>query len=320
MKLFSHPAFLQHDTGAHPENRSRLDAFPKVAYEDLSDEVLSFVMTVHQKDYVQKVRETGKVHNSRLDQDTIVGPGSYQAALLGVSASMLAAERQDFALARPPGHHAYPNRASGFCLFNNIAIAVENARKNGKKVMIIDFDGHLGDGTSHIFYHTSEVLFFSLHQYPAFPGTGQCHEMGEGKGRGYTINIPLPPGSGDDIFMHALHAYLPVVEQFAPDLIAISAGFDGHLLDPLLQLGLSYGSFYQVGKLIASFSLPAFAVLEGGYNTEVLPKCVYCFLAGINSEDLPYEEAATTSNRSTWEVYEHTLHQGLGLLSPYWKL
>jgi len=319
MIAFTNPAFLLHDTGQHPENMRRMQVFEDIARFDPDYDALTLTALIHEQTYIRDVREASAYVSSYLDSDTVVGPGSMQAALAGVNAAILAAEKEDFAILRPPGHHAYPNRASGFCIFNNIAIATAYHRTQGKRIMIIDFDGHYGDGTSHIFYEDEQVLFLSFHQFPAFPGNGKVDEIGYAQGKGYTINVPLPPYSGDDVFLHAFKAYLPLVEQFQPDMIGLSAGFDAHTSDPLLQLELTFGTFHMIGSLIRDQNLPTFAVLEGGYNIETLPKCVQCFLAGYNGEPLPFTEPSTTSNRKCWEAYELDLHIGIGLLSPYWK-
>ncbi len=229
-------------------------------------------------------------------------------------------ERGDFALVRPPGHHAYRDEAHGFCLFNNVAVAAQKAVTEGKRVLIFDFDGHLGDGTMDIFYYTDQVMYWSLHQYPAYPGNGAANEIGAGPGKGFTINCPLPSGSGDDIFRHAVEYMLPAAIQFQPDVVAISAGFDAHQFDPLLQLRATGNFFHWVGKTLQeTFPGKLFATLEGGYNLEELPGCVYNFIAGVNGEPMPHPETTTTSGLRTWETYELYLHQAAGLLMKYWK-
>ncbi|MFN3786513.1 MAG: hypothetical protein ACK4RS_06695, partial [Thiothrix sp.] len=188
-----------------------------------------------------------------------------------------------------------------------------------KRVVIFDFDGHLGDGTSHIFYNTDQVLYWSMHQYPAFPGHGFVDEIGEGAGKGFTINIPLPPGSGDDIFMHAMNHFLPVAEQFEPDVFAVSAGFDAHQYDPLLQLKASGNTFYSIGWMLSERFPKLFATLEGGYNLDYLKRSIYNFQAGINHEPNPFPEEPTMSSMRVWETYDVYLHSVIGKLTPYWK-
>ncbi len=318
MKLLFNRIFLEHETGRHPENPRRLQVFGNLT-ETPIEEGSSLLSLIHHPDYVQKVKDACRL-SERLDADTITSSGSFGAAIHAVGATLMAAERGDFALVRPPGHHAYPGRASGFCLFNNVAIGAEYHRRQGKKVLIFDFDGHLGDGTEAIFYSSNDVMYWSLHQYPAFPGNGFVDEIGEGKGMGYTINAPLPPGSGDDIFWNAFESFLPLALQFAPDIVAVSAGFDAHQFDLLLDLKVSNNVFYRIGKSLAEHFPRLFAVLEGGYNVEMLQQGVYSFLAGVNGEPMPYDIPETNSGLLVWETYEIYLNAVLRNLKPYWKI
>lgn len=319
MKIISHPVFLEHDNGTHPENRKRLLAFGDLTPELHLPDGEQYLELVHPREYVDLVRKHCE-NSQNLDGDTVVSPGSFKAATSGVGATILAMERGDFALSRPPGHHAYAEEAHGFCLFNNVAVAAQMAVNQGKKVLIFDFDGHLGDGTMDIFYHSDQVLYWSMHQYPAYPGNGAAHEIGAGKGKGFTFNVPLPAGSGDDIFMHAVEYMLPAIERFNPDVVAISAGFDAHQFDPLLQLRASGHFYYKIGKLLtATFPGKIFGVLEGGYDTEELPKLVHNFIAGINGEPMPFHEAGTSSGMRVWETYELHLHLAASYLMKYWK-
>lgn len=319
MRIRYRPEALGHDTGLHPENRRRLEVFGSLEPEPFCPDGTDYLPLVHAPNYIQAVRKHSEA-SLPMDDDTQLSPGSFKAAVTGVGLALLAMQDGDFALIRPPGHHAYSMQAAGFCLFNNVAIAAQYAVTQGKRVLIIDIDGHLGDGTMDIFYQNDQVMFWSLHQWPAYPGNGSATEIGEGKGKGYTMNVPLPAGSGDDIFMHALDYMLPAAVQFAPDVVAISAGFDAHQFDPLLQLRATGNFFYKAAKLLReTFPGKLFAVLEGGYNTEELPKCVYNFIAGINDEPMPFPEVGTSSGLRLWETYEIQLHLATGLLSRYWK-
>lgn len=316
MNFIYNSIFLQHDTGMHPENRKRLSSFDYLPNTPLPDG-RNYLELVHSPAYIEHVQRACAA-GMPLDEDTLTSPASFQVAVSGVGATMLALERQDFALVRPPGHHAYPDRASGFCYFNNIAIAARHLANEGKKVLILDFDGHLGDGTEYIFYNDNQVLFWSLHQYPAFPGNGYVNEIGEGKGKGFTINVPLPVGSGDDIFINGIESFLPIAEAFQPDVVAISAGFDAHQYDLLLGLRVTADCYYKIGYLLRERFPYIFAVLEGGYNVEELPKCVHNFVAGINGDKMPFEEKPTVSGMRVWESYDLNLHTVISNLSDYW--
>jgi len=317
MNFIFNEIFFEHRTGMHPESNKRLEPFRIFDQTNIKSGE-PYLPLIHTKNYIQKVKNACK-EGTRLDPDTVTSPGSWKAALHAVGATILAAENNDFALVRPPGHHAYPDRSSGFCLFNNIAIAVQKLVNEGNKVLIFDFDGHLGDGTSRIFYDSNEVMYWSQHQYPAFPGHGFVDEIGEGKGKGFTINVPLPPQSGDDIFMNAVQEFLPVAEQFKPDVVAISAGFDAHRLDPLLDLQVTAGSFYKIGKLFGERYDRMFATLEGGYSVMDLYRGVRNFQAGVNGEPQLFDEPETSSGRQVWETYELNKHTLFFNLKEFWN-
>ena len=162
-------------------------------------------------------------------------------------------------------------------------------------------------------------MYWSLHQYPAFPGGGDAHEIGEGEGKGYTINVPLPAGSADEIFMDAIETFLPVAKEFAPDIVGISAGFDSHQYDLLLDLRLTVNTYYKVGKLISSNFKNVFATLEGGYNIEIFPRCLHNFLDGINHTKMEHNERHTDSMIQTFYEYEGRKAMAVQLLKKYWK-
>lgn len=319
MKLLYNDIFLQHETGQHPESKTRLSAFkdlPNTTYPDAKD----LLTLVHSPSYIEALQRACKTEQW-LNSDTKTSTRSLEVAMAGVGMAHRAMEEKAFAIMRPPGHHAYPDKATGFCLLNNIAIITQSLVRQGKRVLIFDFDGHLGDGTEAIFYGSDQVLFWSLHQYPAFPGNGKVDEIGVDDGKGYTINVPLPAGTGDDIFMKSIMELLPIADQFNPDIVAVSAGFDAHLYDPLLGLNVTGNSYYQIGRLLKEhFEDKVFAILEGGYNIEYMPKSVYNFVAGFNGEKMPYEEERTSTAWRIWEGFDHKLQDLFIQLAPYWKL
>ena len=319
MKLIYNDIFLEHDTGMHPENAKRLKSLGPLEPCAIKSAESSLEL-IHQRAYIDRVQMICRNGGGHLDRDTIASARSYQAAVHAVGATLTAAETEDFALVRPPGHHAHPDHSSGFCLFNNLAIATQHLLNQGKRVLIFDFDGHLGDGTEKYFYESDQVLYWSIHQYPAFPGWGSEDEIGSGRGKGYTINVPLPPGSGDDLYFQALNQMLPAAQQFAPDVVAASAGFDAHQHDLLLDLRLSANAFYKTGQILREHFKNVFATLEGGYNVEELPRCLYNFLNGINGKAPYYEEPATDSAIIVRDEFEIRLSGLVKNLSDFWTL
>ncbi len=316
MKIIYNDIFLEHETGNHPENKNRLIAFGDIEQSTIIDGT-PYLSLVHNGQYIADIQEKCNL-DIPLDEDTFCTRKSFDVAVQAVGASIMASHSGDFALVRPPGHHSFPGKASGFCLFNNIAIAVQNLVNEGKKVAIFDIDGHFGDGTSKIFYNTDKVLYMSMHQFPAYPGTGYWEDIGIGAGEGYNINIPLSPYSGDDIFLDAFNTFLPVIRHFNPDVVAVSAGFDAHKSDMLLQLNVSMDSYYEIGKVLQKNFENIFAVLEGGYNPEVLVKCVENFIAGINDEEKKHSEILTESDVKVFQDYENYCNHLIIKLRNYW--
>jgi acetoin utilization deacetylase AcuC-like enzyme len=274
--LISHPDLGRlHPTGEHPERPERLQVllqeFPD--FEEARPADVRHVAACHHTYYiddVQRMCESGET--TMLDPDTVCTPTTYEAAMLAAGATVQAVERGGFALVRPPGHHALPDRAMGFCLFNNVAIATRFAQRELglQRVAILDWDVHHGNGTQAMFVNDPSVLFISIHQWPFWPGTG-----GPGEGNDSTINVPLTAASGDAEYFQVMDETVePAIERFAPDLLLISAGFDageGDLLGGMRVTPQGFGELAtRAGRLCERRAL----ILEGGYNLDTLPGLV----------------------------------------------
>ena len=307
----------------HPENPKRiiaiinflrtfkyLNMLKMIEPEKATRELIELVHDPEYVEFIKVFAEAGGGHPLG-DLDTVVSKRTYEVALYAAGTVVktlrkviLGECKVGFAAIRPPGHHAHKGLAKGFCIFNNIAIAAKYLIENYgyKRVAILDIDVHHGDGTQSIFYNTSKVLYVSLHQDPRtlFPGTGFPEEVGEKDGEGYTINIPLPPGTSDAGYIFALkEVALPIIKQYKPEVLLISAGFDTHHSDMLADLNLTLSSYWKIGKLVfdgLKIADGALAVLEGGYSLNYLPKAIMnlvlapYFNKPLYSESLVYEE------------------------------
>ncbi len=309
--FFDHPACLEHDPSAHieahPDTPERLLAIEReleacdwLGWErrraPAAGEAL--LELVHTARHVLAIRALCESGGGEIDPDTAVGEASYLAALhaAGAGAEMVRAltrgEAQvGFCGVRPSGHHAEPGRAMGFCLFNNVAVAAEVAigECGAERVFILDWDVHHGNGTAEAFRYRKDVLFASIHQANLFPGTGPASDTGSGDGEGYTINLPVSAGSEEGQWLELLdRVVLPAARTFEPDVILVSAGFDGHYADPLAGVLLQTSSFARmarrVRKLGHTVGAPVGAVLEGGYDPAVLAGCVVATMDALGEE------------------------------------
>jgi acetoin utilization deacetylase AcuC-like enzyme len=289
--------FTHHDPPpGHPESPARGEVMEVVAREwrERGGEVIApreatreQLARVHDAEHLRRIEETAG-HATSLDLDTYTSPESYELALRAAGACVDAVEhvlagRHDRALAmvRPPGHHAERNRAMGFCLYNNVAVAAAHARALGaSRVAIVDFDVHHGNGTQHIFEADPTVLYVSTHQYPFYPGTGAAGEIGSGAARGYTVNVPLEVGAVDEDYRLVFaEVVLPILRQFKPDLVVVSAGFDAHERDPLAGMRLTTDAFAAMTndlRLLADECCGGRLVVatEGGYDLKALAACL----------------------------------------------
>jgi acetoin utilization deacetylase AcuC-like enzyme len=330
--FLAHPSSLEHDPGAHPEQPARIIAiecelerhgwhgYQRVLSPAVEREVLE---RVHPPAYVAALEAVSERGGGQLDYDTAMSAGSFRAALHAAGGAVALVEmllsgraRTGFSAHRPPGHHAPGTQAMGFCLFNNVAVAAAHAiRGLGlERVLILDWDVHHGNGTNDIFHVSDQVLFVSIHQSPLYPGSGAATDEGAGPGLGFTVNLPVPPGSGDAQFGSLVaHVVAPLARRFRPQLMLISAGYDAHRDDPLADCAVTEAGYATMTATMrdlgAELEAPLGCVLEGGYSLDALAASVAATMATlgrraspapVSNPVSPLSEAALARLRRHW--------------------
>jgi len=274
MKIFSSKRFLEHNTDSIVEGPKRLEVLLDTgAYIDFNVYSDSLLELIHTRDYVDRIRRA--CYSRQTLAQVQLTPTSFEVACLAVSTSVEAAQQSGFAAVRPPGHHARVEKAAGFCLFNNIAIAVQTLLNQGKRVAILDIDGHHGDGTQSIFDGNEHVLYCSIHQEVHFMDTGKTSTPN-------CFNLLLKPPIDEGIYLDCTEKCLRQMIAFSPDVVAVSAGFDTFKEDTLLDFSLHIETYQQIGLELALSFDNVFAVLEGGYHNKVM-ECIVSFVSGVNS-------------------------------------
>jgi acetoin utilization deacetylase AcuC-like enzyme len=338
--------YLQHSAGfAHPESPERLAAIYEMVENPLMDWKFSHIEpreathkeieTIHSPSYVKFIASTAGQRSVYLDPDTATSPETYEIAKLAVGGvfnaidSVIKGEVDNaFAFVRPPGHHAEKDTAAGFCVFNNIAIGAMHAilKYDLKKILIVDWDLHHGNGTQHSFYRDPRILYFSTHQYPYYPGTGSLEEFGQGEGEGYTINVPLREGAGDAAFVKIFRKVLqPVALEFKPELVLLSAGFDTHFQDPLGGMRVTPEGFAAMARILLNIAETCcqgrfVAVLEGGYHVVGLTRSVKAVLEEMLDETHVSEERLSHFEKEADEETEQLINKVISRIRPYWKV
>jgi acetoin utilization deacetylase AcuC-like enzyme len=329
--FLSHPSSLAHDTTPHPEQPARIVAIERelaardwVGFERVSSPAVdrSTLSAVHPERQIELIERAAAGGGRQIDADTVVSAGSFEAALHAAGGATELVDRllggsapTGFSAHRPPGHHAEPERAMGFCLFNNIAVAARHAldAHGLERVMILDWDVHHGNGTNDIFRADERVLFVSIHQSPLYPGTGAIADVGSDDARGYTVNLPVGPGSGDAVYRSLVdHVAVPLARAFEAQLLLISAGFDAHRDDPLADCLVTEEGYAQMTRSLREVCLelgaPLGAVLEGGYALGALARSVAATMevlggsGGPAAEPIPMSVQArrATERLATW--------------------
>jgi acetoin utilization deacetylase AcuC-like enzyme len=344
--VFYDPLYLEHDNGfGHPERPERLEAClemmkktglaEKIDLVSPRDATVEEVNLVHPMNHIDRVRKMAGSGGGWLDGDTPVSPDSYAAALRSAGAGLEGLEkifageaRNAFGLVRPPGHHATATRGMGFCIFNNNAITSRYAMEKFdiSRIFILDWDAHHGNGLEDIFYEDDRVLYTSLHQYPHYPGSGSYREVGDGAGEGYTVNFPFPAFTGEDVYLAAFErVIMPIARQYEPELVLISAGYDGHFNDPLCSMSLTAITFSEMAERLMQLADEfcqgrLLASLEGGYNLMGLAASVNNTIATMAGDSTRVVEETESLGREPTQRGMEIIEATREAMKPYWKL
>ena len=344
------PKYYQHNPGmGHPETAKRLGIIINELKKGKLSKSKSWQFTepqkasiedvklVHDWDYIKLVENVCKSGGGILDSgDTVASPQSFEVALYAVGGALKTVDlvmekrfKNAFALVRPPGHHASQFNAMGFCIFNNIAIAAKHLLKKYRldRILILDIDAHHGNGTQETFYETDKVLYISLHEDPrGFPGTGFVDEIGEGEGLGYNVNVPFPFQTSDQIYLKAMREIVtPIIRQYKPQFILVSAGFDGHYTDPVANLSLSavcYQRLYETIMQLANENCSGrlVSVLEGGYSLRFIGKMAAVAIAKMSGTAYTVNDEVPATNRRSRRQGEKVIDEVKKAQSAFWKL
>jgi acetoin utilization deacetylase AcuC-like enzyme len=349
--LIYHPKYLEHDTGrGHPESRYRLEVMIKAVKEssllDHGDTIRLFqpvmgspesaILRIHPKSHMEFVKRIS-ASGSSADPDTPASAGTYEAALLAVEGILLGGEKvisgeakNAYAMIRPPGHHANATSARGFCFFNNIAILAEHLHqeKGYSRILILDCDCHHGNGTQDIFYDKKHVLYISFHQdgRTLYPGTGFQDEVGEGEGEGHTVNVPLPPLTNHESYLKAVREIaVPIAEQYKPQIVLVSNGFDAHHLDPISSLQLTADTYREIIKTAMELAKKMcggklVVTLEGGYSLEALPRCILSVLSQLSGIKVEVKDPQPSPDERVNDYVNRLIKEVKRIQSNYWDL